>query len=51
MPLHGAACHNGYRSCFYRRLSDAANPAEPASLKLELTSRRIFDPATVYHKK
>src|SRR5213083_2235259 len=34
--LGGAACHNGYRSCFYRKLDEAANAAEPASLKLKL---------------
>ena len=41
----GAACHNGYRSCFYRRLAD------PKALRLELTEARVFDPATVYKKK
>jgi phosphoribosyl-AMP cyclohydrolase len=40
----GAACHNGYKSCFYRKLAD------PASMKLEFASRRVFDPATVYKK-
>ena len=25
--------------------------SKPASLKLELTARRVFDPATVYKKK
>lgn len=47
----GAACHNGYPSCFYRKLSGGANVADPSSLKLELTARRVFDPATVYKKK
>ena len=47
----GAACHNGYKSCFYRRLSPTAQPGEPASLKLELQGRPVFDPATVYRKK
>ncbi len=47
----GAACHNGYKSCFYRKLVDRADAADPASLKLELTARRVFDPATVYRKK
>jgi phosphoribosyl-AMP cyclohydrolase len=47
----GAACHNGYKSCFYRRLGAAADPADPASLKLEFASRPVFDPATVYKKK
>ena len=47
----GAACHNGYKSCFYRKLDDAAKPDEPASLKLEFTARRVFDPATVYKKR
>ena len=47
----GAACHNGYPSCFYRKLSGGANAADPATLKLELTARRVFDPSTVYKKK
>jgi phosphoribosyl-AMP cyclohydrolase len=47
----GAACHNGYKSCFYRRLADGASTEDPATLKLEFTLPRVFDPATVYKKK
>jgi phosphoribosyl-AMP cyclohydrolase len=47
----GAACHNGYKSCFYRKLVPAANADDAASLKLEFAARRVFDPATVYKKK
>jgi phosphoribosyl-AMP cyclohydrolase len=47
----GAACHNGYRSCFYRKLGAAANADDASSLKLEFASQRVFDPATVYKKK
>jgi phosphoribosyl-AMP cyclohydrolase len=43
----GAACHNGYRSCFYRRLARL----DDASHRLEYTAERLFDPATVYKKK
>jgi phosphoribosyl-AMP cyclohydrolase len=46
----GAACHNGYESCFYRKLADGANAEDPASLKLEFAADRVFDPATVYKK-
>ena len=42
-----AACHNGYKSCFYRRLARLEDPA----FQLEYTSPRLFDPATVYKKK
>src|ERR1017187_2009580 len=42
-----AACHNGYKSCFYRRLADL----DDAALKLQFTAERLFDPATVYKKK
>ena len=35
----GAACHEGYRSCFFRRVSDRA---------LEIIGEKIFDPAKVY---
>ena len=41
----GASCHNGYKSCFYRRLEDES------TFKLAYTSERLFDPATVYGKK
>jgi phosphoribosyl-AMP cyclohydrolase len=47
----GAACHNGYKSCFYRKLASAADTTEAGSLKLEFAARRVFDPATVYKKK
>jgi phosphoribosyl-AMP cyclohydrolase len=46
----GAACHNGFKSCFYRRLAPGAIPGDPASLKLEFTADRVFDPASVYRK-
>ncbi|HZL47018.1 MAG TPA: phosphoribosyl-AMP cyclohydrolase [Opitutaceae bacterium] len=42
-----AACHNGYRSCFYRRLGSLDDP----SFQLRYTAERLFDPATVYKKK
>jgi len=35
----GAACHEGYRSCFYRRLVEG----EP-----QIVSERVFDPKEVY---
>jgi len=47
----GAACHNGYRSCFYRRLAAGADAGDAATLKLEFDAPRVFDPATVYKKK
>ncbi len=37
--LGGAACHEGYKSCFFRRLVDG---------KLNVEGERIFDPKTVY---
>ena len=40
----GAACHTGYRSCFYRKLG--------SGLKLELAEKeKRFDPNEVYKKK
>lgn len=47
----GAACHNGYKSCFYRKLAAGAAFDAPDSMKLELIGRPVFDPATVYKKK
>jgi phosphoribosyl-AMP cyclohydrolase len=38
----GAACHTGYRSCFYRCISDQG---------LETIGEKMFDPEKVYGKK
>ena len=40
--IGGAACHEGYTSCFFRRVT-------PEGLQIE--GPRVFDPATVYGKK
>ncbi|MDY7010642.1 MAG: phosphoribosyl-AMP cyclohydrolase [Planctomycetota bacterium] len=40
---HGAACHEGYRSCFYRKLTDET--------QWEIIAEKIFDPEAVYKKK
>ena len=45
-----ASCHNGYKSCFYRKLADLES-AEASGFKLTTTAARLFDPATVYKKK
>ena len=42
-----ASCHNGYKSCFYRRLASLDDPG----YGLEYTAERLFDPAKVYGKK
>jgi phosphoribosyl-AMP cyclohydrolase len=42
-----ASCHNGYQSCFYRRLENL----DGADFKLGFVAERLFDPATVYKKK
>lgn len=38
----GAACHDGYYSCFYRRLNQAG--------QWEVVAEPLFDPAKVYKK-
>src|SRR5579884_4133209 len=38
----GAACHEGYRSCYYRRLLPDGS--------YETVAERVFDPATVYQQ-
>ena len=45
-----ASCHNGYKSCFYRRLVNV-DAADRTGFKLAFTAERLFDPATVYKKK
>lgn len=37
----GAACHEGYRSCFFRQVSNN---------ELEIVGERVFDPAKVYKR-
>ena len=39
--IGGAACHEGYKSCFFRRLDDDA---------LKTIGERVFDPKAVYKK-
>ncbi|MBM83807.1 MAG: phosphoribosyl-AMP cyclohydrolase [Planctomycetaceae bacterium] len=41
--IGGAACHEGYRSCFFRKI-------DPASGSVETVGERVFDPAEVYKK-
>ena len=45
------AGHNGYRSCFYRRLVPGADPDGALAPTLEFAAERTFDPAAVYGKK
>ena len=39
--LGGAACHEGYQSCFYRQVTPQG---------LEVVGQRVFDPKEVYKK-
>lgn len=39
----GAACHEGYRSCFFRQI-------DPATGEVTVIGERLFDPAEVYKK-
>ena len=39
--IGGAACHEGYASCFFRQVSEDG---------LRVVSERVFDPVSVYEK-
>ena len=39
--IGGAACHKGYRSCFYKKVADGS---------VEIVGEQIFDPKEVYNK-
>jgi phosphoribosyl-AMP cyclohydrolase len=39
--LGGAACHEGYKSCFFRKVEGA---------ELRVVGERVFDPKVVYKK-
>ena len=41
--IGGAACHEGYRSCFFRKI-------DPASGDVEVVGDRVVDPKEVYGK-
>ena len=41
--IGGAACHEGYRSCFFRKI-------DPAGGDVQVVGERIFDPSKVYKK-
>ena len=38
----GAACHEGYRTCFFRKVDNEGNT--------EVVGERLFDPSEVYSK-
>jgi phosphoribosyl-AMP cyclohydrolase len=38
----GGACHTGYESCFFQTFG-------PNGAPLQLTEKKVFDPATTYH--
>lgn len=41
--IGGAACHTGYRSCFFRKI-------DPATGEFAVEGERVFDPTEVYGK-
>ena len=41
--IGGAACHEGYRSCFFRQIT-------PSTGEVNTVGERVFDPAEVYGK-
>ena len=42
--IGGAACHEGFRSCFFRKL-------DPITKEVAVVGERLFDPNTVYKKR
>jgi phosphoribosyl-AMP cyclohydrolase len=41
--IGGAACHEGYKSCFFRKI-------DPQTGRVEVVGSRLFDPKAVYKK-
>ena len=41
--IGGAACHEGYRSCFFRKI-------DPQTRAVSVEGERVFDPVQVYKK-
>ena len=46
-----ASCHNGYKSCFYRKLDGLETATDRGAYPLSFAADRLFDPAQVYKKK
>lgn len=42
--IGGAACHEGFRSCFFRRI-------DPLTGNVSIVGERVFDPAQVYKQR
>lgn len=42
--IGGAACHEGYQTCFFRRV-------DPSTKEVSVEGDRVFDPKEVYGKK
>lgn len=42
--IGGAACHEGYQSCFFRKV-------DPESQEVSVEGERVFNPTDVYGKK
>ena len=42
----GSACHNGFKSCFYRKLEGIGGPAGEA--RLSTVDKPLVDPSTLY---
>ncbi len=42
--IGGAACHEGFRSCFFRQI-------DPDTMDVTVQGERVFDPQAVYGKK
>lgn len=45
-PLGPGVCHEGYRSCFFRRLENSVSSAD--RFTASIIAAKSFDPATVY---
>lgn len=41
--IGGAACHEGYRTCFFRQI-------DPQTRNVQVVGERLFDPTQVYGK-
>ena len=46
---HGAACHTGRRTCFYRAVEPGASKDQPPTLS-EVISERLFEPKEIYSR-
>jgi len=47
-PVGPGVCHEGYRSCFFRRVEHSVSPSANEPISATIIAEKTFDPSAVY---